>query len=275
MGWSSADLLQQAVDDCTNPSGEIGDCAVFDIQSESDQTSCQLKSLPQALVKEQVTGIVGDSLPGDVSVQYGPLPATQTNPAPQTTTLEVPTVGYSPGTTATSSGSVLPGQVFKEKTSSSEDPAPSTTTDAVASPVASAAKPPLLAGAVGIESAPAVASSSDAPAVSTPTVASAAPTSFVAAAAPSPTASPETTAAPAAAPVEDGLPAVSTQYVTNGNVVSEIVWKQAQVYVTVSEDVTVTTTVQPSPTVQAVRMLRRGHGHEHAHVHRHLRHGRR
>ncbi|OIW29994.1 hypothetical protein CONLIGDRAFT_575792 [Coniochaeta ligniaria NRRL 30616] len=226
MGWPQ-DLLQQAVDTCTNESGEIADCPLFNIQSEQDQTSCQLKKLPAQLVKEAVTGIVGDTLPGGVAIQYGPQPATQVNPAPQTTTVDVPTVSYSPGTTATNSGSVLPGQVFKES-SSSEAPTPSTTPEAASTPdaAASPAKPTF------------------------------------------------PTAAPASAPQDDGLPIVSTQYITNGNVVSEVVWKEAVVYITESEDVTVTVTVQqPTSSVQAVRKLRRGHGHDH--FHRHLRHGRR
>lgn len=243
MGWTDG-VLQQAVDTCTNESGEIADCPLFNIQSEQDQTSCQLKKLPQPLVKEVVTGIVGDTLPGGVAIQYGPQPATQVNPAPQTTTVDVPTVSYSPGTTATNSASVLPGQVFKD-TSSYEAATPSTTPDAAPTPDAAEVKPTFVAGIVS--------QSADS--------------------APAPTTAPEPTVAPASVPQDDGLPIVSTQYITNGNIVSEVVWKEAVVYVTESEDTTITVTVQPTPSVQAVRKLRRSH--DHAHVHRHLRHGRR
>lgn len=253
MGWDE-DLLQNAVNTCTNPSGQIEDCPLFNIQSEQDQTSCQLKQLPQKLVKEDVTGIVGDSLPGNVAIQYGPQPATQVNPPQQTTTVAVPSVGYSAGTTATSSGSVLPGQVFKETSAydAATAPTPSATPDAAASPD----NPALIVGAANIESAPGV------------------PSSTAASAAPAPTASPEPTAAPAAAPVDDGLPIVRTEYITNGNIVSEIVWKEQVVYVTRSSDVTLTTTVQAQSSVVAVRRLRRGHGHEHAHLRRHVGPGR-
>jgi hypothetical protein len=40
------------------------------------------------------------------------------------------------------------------------------------------------------------------------------------------------TEAPYAPVVDDHLPIVSTQYITNSNVVSEVVWKEAVVYVT-------------------------------------------
>jgi len=253
MGWNG-DFLQQAVDTCTNPSGLIQDCPLFDIQSEQDQTACGLQKLPQKLVKEVVTGVVGDSLPGGVQIQYGPGPATQVHPSPPTTTVNVPSVGYSPGTTGTSSGSVLPGQVFKETANNvapSATPAAATTPDAAptvatpaSEPSASQPKATLIAGIV-------------------------APDNSVA---PSPSTAPEPTTAPAPTLQDDGLPIVSTQYITNGNVVSEVVWKEAVVYVTESQDVTVTVTVhEPTSSVQAVRKLRRGHGHDH--FHRHLRHG--
>lgn len=234
MGWQE-DLLQAAVDQCTAASGKIEDCPLFNIQSEDDQDKCQIK-VPDSLVSEKVDGIIGDSLPGGVAIQYGPGPATAANPPPATTTADVPTAGYSPGVTATSSGSVLPGQVFKES-SDYASPTPSTASDPQASFGAAA-----VSGTLDI----------------------------------APDAAPAPTAAPSSGPPDDGLPIVRTEYVTNGNVVSEVVWKEAVVYVTEAEDVTVTVTVQPTSTVQAVKMLRRGHGHDHAHLHRHLgRHGRR
>jgi hypothetical protein len=266
MGWKG-DLLQKAADTCTNPSGKIGDCPVFTIQDEDHQVACGLKKIPQKLVQEVVSGMVGTSLPGGVQIQYGPGPATQAKPSPSpTATVEVPTVSYSPGTTGTSSGSVLPGQVFKE-TAHSKGPAdvaaPATTSDAAPSPsapatsepTASPAKPTFIAGIVAPDAGSAAAPSPAPTPATSPEI----------------SAAPGTTAAPATAPADDGLRVVSTQYVTSGNVVSEVVWKEAVVYVTETDDVTVTVTVQqPTPSVQAVRRLRRGHGHEH--FHRRLRH---
>lgn len=225
MGWNGA-LLQDAVNTCTNLSGLIGDCPVFDIQSLADEGACQLETMPQQLVNEAVAGIVGTSLPGDVQIVYGPQTGTQTNPGPPTT-VSVSAVGYSPGSTAANSGSVVPGEVFKA-TPNSNSPTQSTNPTVPSSDAAS---------------------TSDAP----------------------PTTAPDPTAAPTAVATDDDMSVVSTQYVTSGNVVSEIVWKEAVVYVTESEDVTVTMTVQPTSSVQGVTKVRRGHSHDH--FRHHLRHG--
>ena len=270
MGWDEK-FLQSAVDTCTNPSGLIQDCPLFTIQSEEEQNKCKLKKLPEPIVDELVSGVVGKALPGNVQIQYGPGAATQVNPSPQTATVAVPSVGYSPGSSVTSGGNPLPGQVFKD-TSIYEDPAPATNAEvtAAAAPTAEAI-PSLDAGS------PAVIGNLVNPGANSPpstlATSTVAPEPTVAAApsvAPEPPVAPEPTQAPAAV-ADDGLPVVSTQYITNGNIVSEVVWKEAVVYVTESEDVTVTVTVEPTASVQAVRRLRRSH--DHANVHRHLRHG--
>lgn len=231
MGWNGT-FLQEAVDTCTNSSGRIEDCPIFDIQSEANETSCQLETLPQQLVNEAVTGIVGNSLPGDVQILYGPETGTQVSPAPPTSIMSVSNLGFSPGSTPANSGSVVPGEVFKQTTSSSPSPAAMPTSASPSTAEASSA------------------SDASPNASSAPTL---------------------TTAASTAAPAENSMSVLSTQYITSGNTVSEIVWEEAVVYVTESEDFTVTTTVQPSPSVPAVNKLRRGHGHDH--FHRHLRHG--
>ncbi len=53
MGWERS-FLQSAVDTCTNPSGQIEDCALFDIQSSADFSSCKIK-LPDAIAKEAIS----------------------------------------------------------------------------------------------------------------------------------------------------------------------------------------------------------------------------
>src|SRR4051794_29970596 len=109
MGWEQ-NFLQQAVDTCTSPSGEIEDCPIFNIQSEATQNQCKMK-MPSAAANEKVTGKIGMSLPGDVLIQYGPGPATaKTQPSPISPVV-APTASP-PAATG------LPGQVFLTKTSS-------------------------------------------------------------------------------------------------------------------------------------------------------------
>ncbi|KAK0719912.1 hypothetical protein B0H67DRAFT_486112 [Lasiosphaeris hirsuta] len=127
-GWKS-DFLQEAVDTCTNPSGRIQDCPIFTIQDEDTQRKCGLKKMPSVLVNEKVVGSVGTSLPGGVQIQYGPEPATNPNPGPQTATVAVPTVGYSEGVKPTDTN-YLPGQIFKETTSSAPESASVTSASA-------------------------------------------------------------------------------------------------------------------------------------------------
>jgi len=124
-GWD-VDFLQQAVDTCTNLSGLVEDCPIFTLQSEDKMKECSMK-LPKVLVNEKVAGKVGNTLPGGVPIQYGPGPATVANPGPQTTHQSIDTVGYSEGAKPTDSV-YLPGQVFKDHTSSAAEPAPTPST---------------------------------------------------------------------------------------------------------------------------------------------------
>ena len=75
MGWNE-DFLQQAVDTCTNLSGEVEDCPLFSLQSQSDAQQCQL-DLPSSIASENTTG-PRQGLPGNVQVTYGPAPANET-----------------------------------------------------------------------------------------------------------------------------------------------------------------------------------------------------
>ncbi|GAQ08895.1 hypothetical protein ALT_6216 [Aspergillus lentulus] len=68
-GWESG-VLQQAVEQCTNPSGEVEDCAVFNIQSEDQQQQCTF-DMPPALKHEKVT-LTSGGLPNHLAVQWGP-----------------------------------------------------------------------------------------------------------------------------------------------------------------------------------------------------------
>lgn len=71
-GWDP-DFLQQAVDTCTNPSGEVEDCDLFDLQSEDDQTKCHF-DVPSQLRDEDVH-VNTRGIPGNVQIQWGPEPA--------------------------------------------------------------------------------------------------------------------------------------------------------------------------------------------------------
>lgn len=239
MGWEE-DFLQQAVDTCTNQSGRIQDCPLFDIISETEARACSMK-LPSELSGEDVLKSLL-TLPGDVSITFkeGEDDGSSTKPeepetsekpddndggildppAPTLPSAEIPEV---PIPTS------APGNVFKE-TSVYEAPPPPATTVA------------------------AVAENTDVP--------------------PPP---PTTTAAPEIVPIEDpNVSFFSTQYVTAGNVVSKIYWDQEVVWVTEVVDSTTTVTMKgpqaPAatevvPAPEAAAPVRR---HLHNHVHRHI-----
>lgn len=132
MGWNET-FLQDAVDQCTNLSGEIQDCALFDIQDESVYGNCNI-TLPSALVSENVVGPIS-SLPGNVHIMSGPgyaagaeagvsTPAgsspTDSTPAATTAAANpVPTLSHSAGVTLASADTYVPGAVFAAVTRSS------------------------------------------------------------------------------------------------------------------------------------------------------------
>ncbi|ATY61986.1 WSC domain-containing [Cordyceps militaris] len=210
MGWDH-DFLQQAVNTCTNPSGKIEDCPLFNVVDQGTATSCKLqKSLPETLAAE-IKDILGPmaKLPGDLAVfgdngnpslpeTGGSAPSATSAPA----TTSKPTLSYTPGDTPTNSASPLPGQVFKQVDSESASPSTPAPTTASA-PVAAAA------------------------AVTEAPTATAEPSYY------------------------------STQYITNGNTVSKILWKE--------EVVTVTETAETTATqIADAAKRRRSHLHGHA-----------
>ncbi|OAQ95626.1 hypothetical protein LLEC1_03641 [Akanthomyces lecanii] len=148
MGWDR-DFLQQAVDTCTNPSGLIDDCPLFKVVDKDTAESCKLETpLPQQLSTE-IKNIFGPmaNLPGGLSV-FGdggdPSKPETGGDSPSTgTATSKPTLGYTPGVTASNSASPLPGQVFKqvdsESSGSTPTPAPTTAPSAPSAPLAAAA----------------------------------------------------------------------------------------------------------------------------------------
>ncbi|KAI9149471.1 hypothetical protein HJFPF1_11524 [Paramyrothecium foliicola] len=193
MGWEEA-FLQQAVDTCTNASGRIEDCPLFDIIDEPTAKKCEIK-VPEALASEEVEGPV-KKLPGTVDIgaevpAEGQAPEESAPAAPAK-----PTLTYAPGHIPENPASPLPGDVFKEKEAyeAAPPPPPATTSTTFAT---SAVAPP----------------SSEA--------AAAAPVVTSEPAPPPPPPPPATTAPPPPPPEqqpEESVSFWSTQYVTNGNV---------------------------------------------------------
>ncbi|PLN77645.1 hypothetical protein BDW42DRAFT_155499 [Aspergillus taichungensis] len=68
-GWEQ-DVLEAAVEQCTNPSGEVEDCPVFELQSEIEQKLCTF-DLPDLLKDEDVEKCSG-GLPNKILIEYGP-----------------------------------------------------------------------------------------------------------------------------------------------------------------------------------------------------------
>lgn len=119
MGWEE-DFLQQAVDTCTNLSGQIEDCPLFTIQDSSAYSNCNV-SLPSALVHEDVVGAVS-TMPGNPVIAYGPgyasgaaaggNSATATGGGVAGTTQSAMTLSYSAGISLASTESYVPGGIF-------------------------------------------------------------------------------------------------------------------------------------------------------------------
>jgi hypothetical protein len=136
MGWDE-DFLQNAVDTCTNASGEITDCPLFDIQTEAEYGSCAMTmDMPEALTHDNVTGPIA-GLPGNCAIQSGPAPASSMGSKPTSaaatsahstasssavssaasssitsTSAIVPTLSHSAGSTMSYSQTYEPGGVF-------------------------------------------------------------------------------------------------------------------------------------------------------------------
>lgn len=246
-GWD-VNFLQEAINTCTNDSGNIRDCQLFvnngPLQTEQEQAECKF-DMPPVLAQEDGSAENLKNLPGNVQIQSGPESAT---PGPGNINSAI--------SAATSwLGGVFGGS--STSTTSSSAPLPTSSSSAPGMSAASVAT-----GGAFIESASA-SSSANFNALASP----AAPTSSSSLTSSSAPPAPTTTSAP----VVTSDPGVfyqvaSTQTIKNGPHVQEIVWMEAVVYVT--ED-SVTTVTVGSPTVKARRSL---HGR---HPWRHQHHGRR
>lgn len=145
MGWEES-FLQDAVDTCTNASGEIEDCALFTIQDSSDYSNCNF-TVPAALADENVVGAMS-TMPGNPAIQYGPAYATKGATAGSgsitttaTSVASQATLSYAAGLSLSGSESVALGGIFVVSTGASFTPSTSssvatTTTEAVLSAAA-------------------------------------------------------------------------------------------------------------------------------------------
>ena len=124
MGWDSVDFLQSAVDTCTNASGLIEDCPLFNIQTEAEEGQCKIKDVAE-IADDNPLGPREDGLPVAVPIQSGPDYATvypvvlagdatqsaaasstkaaassQITSAASSASAVVPTLSYTPGTSS-------------------------------------------------------------------------------------------------------------------------------------------------------------------------------
>lgn len=235
-GWEPS-FLQEAIDTCTNPSGELTDCGLFTsngpLLSEAEQGECKFK-MPGVLSAENALAKVMNQLPGGVRIQDGPQSATPpSDPIDHFTSLIGGIVGGDAPATTTSSR-VAPST-----------PTPSTTSSSDIESGGAFIETPTLAtpstpdfGANDIHSTTSSSSTS---------------TSYL----------PTTTSAPPATS-EPGVSyeVFSTQTITRAGLVEEIVWMQPVVYVTQEFHTTVTI---PGPAPQKLKV--RSHPVQHRHNH--------
>ncbi|CAF3487852.1 hypothetical protein SNK03_012008 [Fusarium graminearum] len=232
MGWEE-DFLQEAVNTCTSETGRIEDCPLFNVVSEEKAKTCEMK-IPSILENEDCKGPL-KALPGSNGHSSGEKPdPTGLNPAP--------TLTYAPGQRPSNSASPLPGQIFKVSSAyEAPAPGPSSVNTEKPAPIFSKISIPAAPALLPIPTIEAVADVGVVAIESTPSVEAPVPT---------------TTPVPEFVPVTDAKSFYSTQYITNGNVVSKILWEEEVVYVTdIKEEVvyvTVTSTTIATPSVGPV-----------------------
>ncbi|KAK3696339.1 hypothetical protein LTR37_018004 [Vermiconidia calcicola] len=90
MGWESEEFLQTALDTCQDPSGDIENCPLFDIDEDA-ASKCKF-DMPSNLKNDDPIGPC-EGLPVDVPIQYGPEEATNYPVAGQNSK---PTTGLEP-----------------------------------------------------------------------------------------------------------------------------------------------------------------------------------
>ncbi|KAK4043458.1 hypothetical protein C8A01DRAFT_43585 [Parachaetomium inaequale] len=135
-GWDE-NLLQAAVEQCTNGSGLLSDCPLFTLISADEQRKCKIPA-PPMIASEKLAGIIGNVLPGGVEIQYGPAPAVHKKPEIALPSISLP------------APNVLPGGVFQEQPTSTpevqEVPEPTSTSTPTPTPTPIPSDPPVPEG---------------------------------------------------------------------------------------------------------------------------------
>ncbi|KAL2207808.1 hypothetical protein CC79DRAFT_1273027 [Sarocladium strictum] len=242
-GWKP-EFLQSAVDTCTSETGRIEDCPLFNVVDESTAQSCSMDK-GMKIMSENVKGPM-KSLPGDVPIisEQGPEKGDEPAPDPPKPTSQA-SMTYAPGELPSDPAKPLPGQVFKESGLGEEEPA---------APTSAPAPEPSPKEEIKIQAAPVAEVSTEPPA------ASEAPP----AAEPIPEEPPAPTPEPEVPEPEPTVSYFKTEYVTNGAVVSKILWEEE--FVTVTEQIDATTTVVSPAVPTDARRRRHLLGHRHRHL---------
>lgn len=236
--------MQSAVNTCTNPSGLIGDCPLFNIVSEEKARSCGLKPKGMRIMAEDTKGPMS-TLPGNVQITTDKGPEKGSAPAPKLPKKKpnTPSMTYVPGEKASNAAEPVPGQVFRESGVGNEKAAP-----AKPSPKPSVPAP-----------APVPAPSDVAIKVAAVPQAPKEPQVEVKEEAPAPTQAPP----PPKSEPEQAADIVRTEYITEGNLVSKILWAEEIVTVTESIGATATVTVSGDSAQGRRRRHLLAHGHRH------------
>ncbi|KAI8633215.1 hypothetical protein F5Y19DRAFT_294316 [Xylariaceae sp. FL1651] len=236
-GWDQA-FLQEAVDTCTNESGELSDCGQFTsngpLLTEDQQRQCHFE-MPVALAAENDAAKAMTVLPGGIQIQDGPQSAT-------------PGSGFNPIGQLTS---LVGGMIGSDS---------STTVASTSSPAATSSSTLQSGGAFIQNPSSATPSTPDVNALDIPSTTSTPSSTSISTPVPTTTSAPQVTSEPGVS-----YEVVSTQTITTAGLVEEIVWEEPVVYVTEEAFTTVTMT---GPAPQKLKARR-------DHIVRHRHHGRR
>ncbi|KAF2448825.1 hypothetical protein P171DRAFT_352724 [Karstenula rhodostoma CBS 690.94] len=156
-GWSD-EILGSAIQQCTNPSGQLSDCPVFELQTEEEGSKCQFK-MPEELDADNCEG-PAPGLCGNVPVQFGPEYATGL--------LKPGETGSATAAPTTVASSDLPAVPTLSYTTAQSAPAPATPTPEAPVPASSAAQAPAPETSVSAEAPAPTSPPADAPAPAPP-----------------------------------------------------------------------------------------------------------
>lgn len=245
-GWSQ-DILKSAIQKCTNPSGRLTDCPVFELQSQADAAKCTYED-PKELKNDQCTG-PAKGLCGNVEIQYGPKYASSLVPGKPETPTAKPT-------TASPTQSQVPTLSHTDAKTQSTNPITVASVKPTAAPSSDKPAPP------PAPSKPASSYSAIKPASPSPVKAADADADIKKEAATPIVAAPEPTKAPAVPAQEPKGKVVGTSTYTSAGAIYHVVMEEVEVTVTA-----------PAPAAASPKARARRHAHAHMHHKRDREHG--